>query len=365
MKLKIFLAAVLCSLTALADETIGCTLRLADGSTIKGELITESFAGEALFAPDLALPARVVKAIAFDHKKGTCAVELTNGDRLTMAPATESFRVRSLLGEFDIPRTNIQSLSLRVLRTAGASGAEEGLVYWCTFDSEEAIVNPAVGPGGEVENVSFVPGKVGDALRVSACSVAAVIPFPAGTLREKGCIEFWAKTENPRPFFTDKGDPHFFDIDFTEGSGMGGFHLAYNANNGCGNSGLCGGCPVGLLTTHSGYSWQMPYENVLRPGTVSAWHHYALVWDANGVLANGGNTHCALLIDGKFVSKIHTPGNIDGVRAAFDRIPSFPSTLMIPVKRKDIMSHSKSAFLIDELKIWDFAKTNFDDFAAE
>ena len=356
MKLKIFLAAVLCGLAALADETIGCTLRLADGSTIKGELITESFAGEALFAPDLALPARVVKAIAFDHKKGTCAVELTNGDRLTMVPATESFRVRSLLGEFDIPRTNIQSLALRVLRTAGASGAEEGLVYGCTFDSEEAIVNPAVGPGGKYQGGSFVDGKTGKALAVSAYQPGMSAELPIGIVGERGCFEFWAKIESTKANFVDGGDPYFFDCY----SGDEFFHLEFNANNGGGNSGLCGGMPGAIFTTARGFNWQMPYESVLPAGTTHAWHHYAVVWDADGIDVNGAKVYAAILLDGTFVSRIHNPQFVSLPNAAMAKNPERAFTLSIPAMPTRIKTHSKSPVAIDEFKLWNYPKTMFE-----
>lgn len=354
---KILLSAIaIGSMATLADAAIDCNMRLSDGSAIKGELLTEKLVGETIFAPSLELAPDIVKSVTLRGTNGVAALELANSDKLTMTLATEAFRLKSIIGEFNVPRANVRSMTLGVKRDAASLAAGGSLVYWCSFDSESDIVRPQVGPEGCYIAGSFVDGKEGKSLCVPAYTLAATVKLPAGVIGDKGCIEFWAKLVERKYGFTDKGDPHFFDIIGPNGV----FSLAYNANNGMANSGLCGGTPGTSMTTHPGYRGSMSYEAILSSGDVYEWHHYALVWDSEGIDANGERVYSAIMLDGKFVSKVHTPFAPDSRCTHMMQVAQLPFEIQIPVQRKDVHSHSKAPVCIDEFKIWNFAKTTFE-----
>ena len=83
------------------------------------------------------------------------------------------------------------------------------------------------------------------------------------------------------------------------------------------------------------------------------WHHYALVWDVNGVEIPG-KPSAAVYLDGKlllstpFVPTWKGPVNVaDG------------STLLFPCREDEMPGYSRRAFTIDDFKIWNYAKTDF------
>ena len=61
--------------------------------------------------------------------------------------------------------------------------------------------------------------------------------------------------------------------------------------------------PGAIFTTARGFNWQMPYESVLPAGTTHAWHHYAVVWDAEGLpgtkAPDGGPAVVQVYLDGQ------------------------------------------------------------------
>ena len=90
----------------------------------------------------------------------------------------------------------------------------------------------------------------------------------------------------------------------------------------------------------------------MRPD--AEWHHYALVWDVNGIDISG-KPSAAVYLDGRlilstpFVSSWKGPVNVaDG------------STLFFPSREDEMPGYSRRAFTIDDFKIWNFAKKEFD-----
>ena len=142
--------------------------------------------------------------------------------------------------------------------------------------------------------------------------------------------------------FTTGGDPRFFLLSTKDGSEIA--HFEYASNNGCGNSGL-GGHICGLRTqTNSGCSYLMPYSAVFKGEDYNGWHHYAFAWST---------TELAIYVDGKLFCR--TEGTLNAKQIAGDVI------MDIPLNRLSGKSfNNKSAFYMDELKIWSKAKTEFD-----
>ena len=348
MKQTYILALVLTTagLTTFAQNatiTIAANATLKDGSSVKGEFATEYVSGSTIFTEKLNLDPAVVKSLTFAGTNGESKVELANGDKFTMTVANERFAIKSLLGELAIPRNNFRSLTFSV-RKCAQNGVEDGLVFYCTFDDESSLTSPAVGPSvklelGQIKN----NGKNGGALFVQPGVAGAETILPEGTLATEGCIEFWANMASGKTEFSTGGDPRFFVMFDAKGAEIA--HFEFASNNGCGNSGL-GGHFYGFRTqTNTGYSYMMPYSDIFKGEDYNGWHHYAFVWT---------QTSLAIFIDGREVCR--ATGNVNA-----QEIVNTAVTLDIPLSRTTGKSfNNKSAFYMDELKIWNFAKREFD-----
>ena len=327
-----------------ATTTIVANSTLKDGSSVKGEFATEHIVGSTIFAEKLNINPAIVKSLTFAGTNGESKVELANGDKFAMTVANASFKINSLLGELAIPRANVRTISLSA-RKVSANGFEDGLVFYCTFDDEAAITSPVVGQPVKLELGELCPdkGKNGGALFVNPGVAGAQIAFPAGTFGNEGCVEFWANMASGKTEFTTGGDPRFFIMLDANGTEQG--HFEFASNNGCGNSGL-GGHFFGIRTqTHTGYSYMMPYSDIFKGENYNGWHHYAFVWTP---------TRLTIFLDGKELCG--TTGQLNTEAVANSAI-----TFDIPLNRRTGKSfNNKSAFYMDELKIWNFAKREFD-----
>ena len=326
------------------NYTISANATLKDGSSTKGEFCTDRITGSTAFMEKLKLNPAIVKSLAFACTNGEAKVELVNGDKFTMTVANESFKINSLLGELAIPRINFRSLAFTV-RKCAQNGVEDGLIFYCTFDDEAAISSPVVGQSVKLELGQLCPnkGKNGGALFVKPGIAGAEIQLPQGTLGAEGCIEFWANMASGKTEFTTGGDPRFFILLDSNGSEKGVFEFA--SNDGASNSGICGTFFGVHAYSNRGCSYMMPYSDIFKGEDYNGWHHYAFVWTQENL---------TICIDGKEVCRV--TGNINTQEIANTGV-----TLDIPLNRTTGKSfNNKSAFYMDELKIWNHAKTNFD-----
>lgn len=346
MRFATILSAALSAATfaVVAQDTtiISANATLKDGSTFKGEFSTKSITGSTIFMEKLELDPALVKTVTFVNTNGESKVELKNGDRFAMTVANDAFAIKSLLGELNIPRTNFRSITLSSRRIS-AGGCDDGLIFYCTFDDEASVAAPAVGPSVKMELGKIIAdkGKTGGALFVNPGIAGAQIAFPSGSFGTEGCIEFWANMASGKTEFTTGGDPRFFLLSAKDGTEIA--HFEYASNNGCGNSGL-GGHICGLRTqTNSGCSYLMPYSAVFKGEDYNGWHHYAFAWST---------TELAIYVDGKLFCR--TEGTLNAKQIAGDVI------MDIPLNRLSGKSYNnKSAFYMDELKIWNKAMTEF------
>ena len=323
-----------------AATTIAANATLKDGSSVKGEFCTERVTGSTIFTEELRLDPAIVKSLAFTGTNGESKVELKNGDKFAMAVANESFKIKSLLGELAIPRTNFRSLSLSARKVAAGS-CDEGLVFYCTFDDETAITSPAVGPTGTVCSREFTDGKVNKALHVPAGSSAGFFTLPPETFGKEGCIEFWAKIEPRREYFRDC-DPRIIFIK----SPAGWFTVEYSSNNGGGRGGFCVRCFNYEYVKGGSYGSGYKYSDFISD--VTAWHHYAFSWTEEAL---------TIYIDGDKLNGAFKTG--EG-RIDEEKLRSGPSVMGLP--NSNTNQHNtepNTPFVIDELKIWNFAKREF------
>ena len=336
------------------DYTVSANATLKDGSSVKGDFCTEQICGSTAFMEQLGLDPTIVKSLTFAGTNGESKVELTNGDMFAMTVANESFAIKSLLGELNIPRNNFRALSLSTRKVA-SNGHDEGLIFYCTFDDEAAIRSPAVGPSGIFQKGEFHDGKNGHALYLPAYTSCAKFILPEEMIGTAGTIEFWANINDIAPL-TSGGCPRFFEILAPEGRGE--ISHDWNANNGSGGSGLTFRID-GLPAIAS--SQQMEYSEFIRSSyrhpsmtPPHGWHHYALAWDTKGI-GDSEKYSAIVFIDGQRVlSTPFNPGwqgpkNLNGV-----------NTLFFPSREDEMPDYARRAYTIDEFKIWKYAKTNFD-----
>lgn len=342
-----------CAFTVFANakSVVNVTASLKDGSSVRGNFLAKSIAGATLFKKDLALSPDIVRSINFTSINGDAKVELSNGDRFAMTVSNDAFAVRSILGDLNIPRTNFRTITLSSRSAAKSkAGTNNGLIFHCTFDDEASITSPAVGPAGTFLTGTFEEGKFGKALLTKPHTNHAAFEFPQGFLRDSGCIEFWAKILKHSSSVGTLGDPRLLAItradvrDFV-------FNVDIVSNDGGGNSGFALRTWYGGKASISGMR-PLRYEDLFPSGNWRDWHHYAVLWDRNGISSLPSSPKTALLVDGKLI-----------IGTEYDTILITPSTKahVLGITCDPALSpenNTKSPFLIDDFKIWNYAKTD-------
>ena len=357
MKNILIFVYVFACLTVNAHDTqtkILANATLKDGSAIKGEFITDRIIGATIFTEKLDIAPTFVKSIAFSSTNGESKVELANGDKFAMTVANESFAIRSLLGDLAIPRINFRSIALTQRKVS--TGGDYGLIFHCTFDAPAEITSPAVGPKGVYLRGSFFEGKSGKALQTTVYAQNATFELPPDFFSTSGCIEFWAKILKPSSYIGNGGDPRLFTItQKTTDNTICTLDIV--SNNGGGNSGFSTWTILGNMANFRGCR-TLRYEDLFHGSDYRDWHHYAIIWDANGIANLAGCPQKALLVDGKLIPDIQ-----DHVRSADDALSIVSTPMLLSFThdpKLDPELSTKSPFLIDEFKIWNYAKTEFD-----
>ncbi len=227
------------------------------------------------------------------------------------------------------------------------------LVFWSTLDSVEAITSPKVGQSGTCSDATFVDGKVGSALCVPKLSDVASFSFPTGLPVKCGCIEFWAKMPDVGTTYGPTGGAWPVFVRMNQNSNDGQFFsYEFLANNGGGAGGLCAGAGV-LRITPELDDWTKPYSTYIQ-GDANDWHHYAYVWNVEGISSLEGNPDSAILVDGVTVAQKNAGAGWD--KNEFATIMGQSATMHFANT-----GNNNVAFLIDELKVWDGDKTTFSD----
>ncbi len=239
---------------------------------------------------------------------------------------------------------------------------DEGLVFACSFDSLEEIEHVLANRGANPIKGRLVEGKRGNALLIEGRPESFVAYLPADEVNERvGCIEFWAQLRDPTSRFSwmEKCNPSFFRMN----NGYRTYGMGIAGNNSIGWSGLHGWADGQMCAT----SWYFDkvhtsYESILGQDS-HAWHHYALVWDLDGIgdlVRNDERQTMAIYVDGKLHcsidykenERLHPPGD-----------PATAKNAHLPLRLVFLSPQSNShpnSFLMDEFKIWNFAKTTFD-----
>ncbi len=100
------------------------------------------------------------------------------------------------------------------------------------------------------------------------------------------------------------------------------------------------------------------YDAVL-PSDIKDWHHYALVWDEDGVPGSDTFESVAVFVDGKRIRMFGDTGPVKAHVMA-SRFRDNPATLFFSLNPElNRGFNNKTDFLIDEFRIWSVAKTEF------
>ncbi|MHC1777718.1 MAG: T9SS type A sorting domain-containing protein [Lentimicrobium sp.] len=232
----------------------------------------------------------------------------------------------------------------------------DSLVFYCTFDNVNAITNPVAGPGGTFNanpQTNFTTGQVGNAY-LAIYNESDLVSFPKEIIPpDRGCVEFWGRLFDMPEYVNYNWGfcPAFFR---TSNEGESRYMVEFNGNNGHEGAGLCGraGTTVtGQEGTTATVSWgeYQSFSSIL--GDVNAWHHYALVWDIDGV--PGVSKSLQVFLDGIPVGKCDAP------YFAANYCPLVAMTPTIGDVKIITFQMNQGSVAIDELKIWNYAKTQF------
>ena len=323
-------------------------MSLRDNSTLFCTIKGVVFPFTTAYGLKLEIPLPSVQKIDFFGDKGKAVISFFNHDHLTGSLATKTIHAESSIGPVTIPLSTIQSITV----TGQTQQIDPRLTYWSTLDSPEAIINPLVGPGGSYIEGSFIEGKISKAFSTEGKPESLTVILPEGALGNSGCIEFWAKLDNPHPTFGGGSNPRFFGLHTKDV----GFLLEFSSNNGLGVGGLCtlfGGNTCGSSSFSCTESTS--YSSILG-GNIDGWHHYAVAWNRDGIVSDKPNAKgqaIAVFLDGKLDSSIPVSPNT----SFLEKLEKERATLVIASQR--YADFKSFPFSIDELKIWNYDKTDF------
>lgn len=328
------------------ESTLRLTVELSDGSRLIGTPAVTSVPIVCAVGK-IDLPLDQVKTLTFrDDHEGVAAM-LANGDHLTGVHNLGKLELSVLFGTVAIDPVLIRRIVCT--RTRGGAGLRKGLVLWNSLDSEDDVRESRAGPGGSFKAGRFVPGRFGNGVELNMREQFGVTFPPEIVPGPDGCIEFWAKlTDFPsdlpwgdRPGLIaacdDKGGAHFM--------------LHFNGNDGAANGGLCARV-AGLGCAGTGQFGTWTYARAIGSDTAGFWHHYALVWAADGVKGvDDGTRKAAVFVDGQLNSHVWNGGTGDKLTVPTNGRFGFLCHQGVPSGR----------IIFDNLKIWNFAKTDFSD----
>lgn len=205
---------------------------------------------------------------------------------------------------------------------------------WNKLGSTLEISNSAYGPAlSNVGVVSFSNGQFGNGFKPAA---ASWLEGQASNYinSNKGTIEFWV---NPEAGLATGGGQNFF-FEFTTNGQTSGNFLGYNIQTG---GTLQFGVTFGAAVVD------------LRPTatfTTGTPAHIAFVWDCSGIGDGSGQTH-----------QVYKDGvKIGGHTNANAKMPSYSISSMRVGTSWDNNGRQLKG-IMDNLKFWNYAKTNFSD----
>jgi hypothetical protein len=263
--------------------------------------------------------------------------------------------------------TRATSIALALACVLATSAARaDGVVLWNTLGSVDEIENSEVGLDGTFEGGGFLQGPApafGAAYFNAAVTLDPQVTFPREVIpAQEGTVEFWGRLVGLPDAIPPAGaggdNPAFL---FLSGADRNSFRLAFNPNDGRSGGGLCSGISTpgsepktSCTDTFGSYE----YADILGTSAVEDWHHYAMVWDQDGIEGVGDGSHrLAVFLDGELETGFFrddapalpfgdfTDGVLGLIRSA-----GTPGNPQLPL----------GVVAMDNLILYDFALTDFD-----
>ncbi len=340
-RMFIFLIVAVCSCVSWALDATKTTVKvsLQDGSVLIGEPIREAVKVGVLFG-DLILEVSDIFRI---DRVGTNTVKVTlkNNDLLTGTPRFDEFSLKTSFGTVE-PAIELVK---EIVFTHGRKGMEPGLVLSCGMESREEIE----AAGGSFQNATFVEGVSGKA--ISLPDGSNPVKFLIGEKIPdigRGCVAFWARILQPEKVEQGGQELNLAVLRPQFEPAHVYFRFAFTHNEGSGHGGLVGKCFDNV--TFGTHRFGVPFRiRDIIAGDPAAWHHYAISWDEHGI--DGGDETMILFVDGKRVCSSRIKPHV--IRGRGWATGPTALTLLDP------WTTPQSAAIVDELKVWDYAKTDF------
>ncbi|MBK8049288.1 MAG: hypothetical protein IPK16_20530 [Anaerolineales bacterium] len=223
-----------------------------------------------------------------------------------------------------------------------------GLVLWNKLGSQYAIEHSEVGPNGTFGGGAFIPGKFEYAY-LARYDQPGLVTFPKAAVPiERGTSAVWVNLfDTPE---TIPGSPNPILCEVKDSRSL--FQLGYNGNNGPGLGGLCGFAGA-VFSTATGRAGDWTYEAASGNKGIAEWHHYALIWDRDGIAGvDTGQRKVAVFVDGELNSNYWDDLGLQTF------LPLTGGDLSLMTEMRDL---SQGSVAFENLKIWDYARTEFDE----
>jgi hypothetical protein len=300
---------------AQTNATLRLAIDLVDGSRLIGTPVITTVPVQTSYAKmDVPLTQITALKIGDDHE--TVILNLRNGDKLTGVISLKPIELKTVFGTVAVGIEHIQQLRVTL------GGRDRGLILWNKMGSLEEVQNSAVGPKGNIQGTidAYPPGVFGNAahLRGSAGEVYFDILYlenkHLGT--DPFTIAFWAKSATVNQsggFIMDQLSQGTMMIRFTQ----------HNAST------MQAAIPAAFPNIH--HRWDTEY------------HHYAIVFEPNG--------RSTFYIDADVKAR---SDNTESIGQAF-------SPRIVLSGEWNLTDGYDWNGYIDNVKAWNYAKTDFSD----
>ena len=227
---------------------------------------------------------------------------------------------------------------IKVIKNSSSYG---GLVLWNKLGSIDEVQNSKVGTGGVIVGTSyaFEPGYNGNGY-VRKATGENYVNFPGSilqNLKEKGTVELWVNPKVVKPV------PYSYGVFAIVGNIFGTSSHVYIAwGDGVSGTGFYG------TINFDGTGHQTPSEAEQFEATIGTPFHVVLCWDVNGI--DGSTNTLRLYRDGEII------GSLNDTWDAYNTSTNYEGFNL--GMGPDGNGYDK--FIVDELKVWDYAKINFE-----
>ncbi|MFN0136551.1 MAG: hypothetical protein ACKVS9_10605 [Phycisphaerae bacterium] len=231
-----------------------------------------------------------------------------------------------------------------LLLTPSAAGE---LVFWNKLGSADELANSAIGPGGWVvgSGEAYEAGRFGGGFIRKQAGGYATAKFPGSVLhplRERGTVEIWIVPKVSQPVAFQYGIWALVGSGAAEQWYMNRGNVYLIWGDGVTGNGFFGGVQFDGLHARTP---DEPQQFVTTPGVPV---HAAICWDIDGI--DGSGDRVRVYRNGVIVGATATAWNSAGT-VYQDKFETGAAA--------DTQSHDK--YGSDNLKVWDFAKTDFSD----